>query len=417
MGVPASAAVCYGAAMVIHMIISSNTIDDTELFTTAAALIGDSLKSSCGFSPAPEDLLFFDIETTGLKAEYSYLYMIGCLYLEDGVPREVQFFSEALNEEYDLIDSFDRILAGHKVLVHFNGQTFDIPYLERKRQMLALPSPADFISFDIFRELHPLRKFFGLSSMSQKSLELFCGLRRKDIYDGGQLIEFYNHYIAYKRLEDLKGGNCHSDSDELLKCLLLHNREDVLGMLTVVGLLSVVQLLNGSFDIAECITLESFPYDSAANSGIELTFDDRCFGVERYFTQPLMLYSGSVCCGCLHANDGKLHAILPVYSAELKYFYPNYRDYYYLPAEDSCIHKSVGEFLDRELRVKCSAANCYVKNSGMFIPLKPDLQKLRKQHPDLEFKLFRHEYGDRLVFVQVNEFLNSPRTVIRLMFE
>ena len=31
-----------------------------------------------------EELLFFDIETTGFSGEYSTLYLIGCVYYEKG---------------------------------------------------------------------------------------------------------------------------------------------------------------------------------------------------------------------------------------------------------------------------------------------------------------------------------------------
>ena len=53
---------------------------------------------------------------------------------------------------------------------------------------------------------------------------------------------------------------------------------------------------------------------------------------------------------------------------ELKYFYSNYRDYYYLPIEDTAIHKSVGEYVDKTARVKATARTCYTRKQGLFLP-------------------------------------------------
>ena len=59
-----------------------------------------------------EKLLFFDIETTGLSADSSFLYLIGCLYTEGGELILSQFFSEGINEEARLIAEFDKLLSG-----------------------------------------------------------------------------------------------------------------------------------------------------------------------------------------------------------------------------------------------------------------------------------------------------------------
>ena len=59
---------------------------------------------------------------------------------------------------------------------------------------------------------------------------------------------------------------------------------------------------------------------------------------------------------------------IELYQGELKYFYPNYKDYYYLPYEDQAVHKSVGEFVDKHARKQATAKNCYTRRSGLFLP-------------------------------------------------
>jgi hypothetical protein len=52
--------------------------------------------------------------------------------------------------------------------------------------------------------------------------------------------------------------------------------------------------------------------------------------------------------GCYFSGE-KDEGILkvPLYEEEMKYFYANYKDYYYLPAEDIALHKSVSSFVDQ----------------------------------------------------------------------
>lgn len=52
----------------------------------------------------------------------------------------------------------------------------------------------------------------------------------------------------------------------------------------------------------------------------------------------------------------------------MKFFYKNYKDYYYLPKEDISIHKSVAFYVDKDYRTKAKAATCYSKKTGKFLP-------------------------------------------------
>ena len=59
---------------------------------------------------------------------------------------------------------------------------------------------------------------------------------------------------------------------------------------------------------------------------------------------------------------------VPYYRAELKHFFKDYKNYYYLPEEDVCVHKSVGSFMQTSVREKASASNCYIKKEDCFLP-------------------------------------------------
>ena len=51
-----------------------------------------------------------------------------------------------------------------------------------------------------------------------------------------------------------------------------------------------------------------------------------------------------------------------------KHFYPDYKDYFYLPFEDRAVHKSIGSCVDKDARVKTTASNCYTKTTAFSCP-------------------------------------------------
>ncbi len=74
-----------------------------------------------------------------------------------------------------------------------------------------------------------------------------------------------------------------------------------------------------------------------------------------------------------------------LFHGELKHFYPDWKNYYYLPEEDTAVHKSVGAFIDRGAREKASPGTAYTKKTGTFLPVFSDLPA--------DVPLFSAEYG------------------------
>ena len=73
--------------------------------------------------------------------------------------------------------------------------------------------------------------------------------------------------------------------------------------------------------------------------------------------------------GCYFTADSQKASLkIPVCCGELKYFYPDYKNYSYLPAEDTAIHKSVAVYVDKAHRVPATPENCYTRKSGEFVP-------------------------------------------------
>ncbi|MBR3644480.1 MAG: hypothetical protein IKN57_13360 [Parasporobacterium sp.] len=66
--------------------------------------------------------------------------------------------------------------------------------------------------------------------------------------------------------------------------------------------------------------------------------------------------------------ESTLRLRLPIINGEMKLFFDNYKDYYYLPEEDMCVLKSVAHSVAKEHRENAKNETCYMRYRGFFIP-------------------------------------------------
>jgi uncharacterized protein YprB with RNaseH-like and TPR domain len=328
-------------------------------------------------------IVFFDIETTGFAAESTYLYLIGCAYYEDSSFQLIQWFSEDIREEALLISTFFEFLKSYDVLIHFNGSGFDLPYLQRKCNLLNLDYNFDhMISIDIYKKIYPYKKIFKLNNFKQKTLEAFLNIHRKDTFSGGDLIQVYQSYLGKQHYETLRRSRnpaeispSTSEAEILLKQLLLHNEDDIRGLLLICPVLNYADLFEKPIRILQ--------------AGVD--HDLFCIRFELSAVLPVRITCGNDLAH-LTAFDRTATLAIHVFEGELKYFYDNYKDYYYLPQEDSAIHKSLAHFVDKEYRVKAKPSNCYIKKQGIFAP----------QYAMVITPCFKMEYQDKLSFLEIH---------------
>ena len=72
------------------------------------------------------ELLFFDIETTGFSGDSSNLYLIGCVFYRNHSWNLIQWFADRTDAEEEMLKAFFHFLKNFKILIHFNGDGFDI---------------------------------------------------------------------------------------------------------------------------------------------------------------------------------------------------------------------------------------------------------------------------------------------------
>ncbi|MCB9558368.1 MAG: ribonuclease H-like domain-containing protein [Deltaproteobacteria bacterium] len=168
----------------------------------------------------PADLLFIDTETTGLsRAAGTLAFLIGIgRFCEQGKRFIVdQLFVRSPQYEPAVLDLLADYLARAKLLVSFNGRTFDMPILRNRSLIRRVPLLLELPHLDLL----PLcRRLLG-SRLSNCRLgtverELF-GFVRQDDVDGSLAPELYNAFLRSGSLAGLCG-------------VLEHNRIDIASM-------------------------------------------------------------------------------------------------------------------------------------------------------------------------------------------
>ncbi len=327
-----------------------------------------------------EKILWLDIETTGLSPKNACIYMIGCVYFRDGKYQTVQFMADDVDEEEQVIYEFFNFASFFSVLITYNGNAFDIPFLSYRCAFYDMPYRFDgFTGIDLYKRLRAYQGIFTLPDLKQKTVEELMGISRTDDRSGHELIGIYAEYTVHPE-------------EDLLHLLLQHNHDDITGLLKLTPLLSFSDLFSTAAVRAEKAVRNQYKdYNGVQRSELIIEFS---FPLE----VPV-----PVSCGfsdlylTLGGNRGKLR--VAIYTGVLKHFYPDYMDYYYLPEEDRAVHKSVGTFVDKNHRVQAKASTCYTKKRGFFLP----------QWEEIITPVFYENYRDHTMYFELTESVkNDP---------
>ncbi|MCL2094474.1 MAG: ribonuclease H-like domain-containing protein [Treponema sp.] len=201
-----------------------------------------------GRIPEPEELLFFDLETTGLSGGAGTIAFLAAFgrfaqgrleltqYLLLDYPGEPDFVDLVLKEFGPPLDS-DLAMP---LLVTYNGKSFDAQILKTRCLMNGLRFP-DFFHADL---LHPARRLWKavLHNCSQGTIETsLLGLDRTGDRSGAEAPDIWFSF--------LKTG----ENGDLLD-ICLHNEKDILGLACL--FLAMTQIAGAPLE-------DPYPYDAA----------------------------------------------------------------------------------------------------------------------------------------------------------
>lgn len=327
----------------MEIIVSSIELTSPEHKNALAALQSFPMIKSFPL----DKLCFFDIETTGLAADISSLYLIGCCYIEGDKLHTKQWFADDYTSEKELLISFSEFIQDFDALLHYNGTGFDLPYMEKKYAFFHLPSPfATLLSFDFYKMMRPYKKWFPIENLKLTTIEKFLCISRSDRFSGKDCIELYSEFMQMKYFrEDEKKNACQH-------ALLLHNYDDIVGTFLCSQILLYLLPFTSEAVEFQITVAEQELFIEAVLPGLVPT------AFRQQALEPYFAYKNN----CFRTK-------LSIIEAELYYFFKDYKNYYYLLEEDQAIHKSVACFVEDKYREKANSKNCYTKKSGTFLPI------------------------------------------------
>lgn len=175
-----------------------------------------------------DDFLFLDTETTGLSGgtgTYTFLTGIGRFQGPEFVVQ--QFFMQDPAEEAAQLAALETALASARVIVSYNGKSFDLPRLKTRYRAHGWPPPLEEVyHLDL---LHLVRRLFGsmLNNCTLGTIEyqLLEFERSEEDIPGWQVAESFFEYL-------------NTGDPSPLTQVFYHNAMDVVSMAAILNLLS-----------------------------------------------------------------------------------------------------------------------------------------------------------------------------------
>jgi uncharacterized protein YprB with RNaseH-like and TPR domain len=326
-----------------------------------------------------------DIETTGFSSKTNSVYLIGCIFYDGNTLKLIQWLSEKPEDEYQLLFTFSKFISHYPYVIHYNGANFDIPFLAKRLELYHINSSISTLKqFDLYTKARPIGKYLPIDNLKLISVEQYYGINRKDQFTGGELIE---KYLAFEKSNNLL----------LKELLLLHNHEDLCSLYYCLDLCHIINF-----------------YKSACNKTLKFT----TLKVSK--TSDYIIIDIPYPCNFNLRIENQLYDLFisnyniaisfPIYVGELKLFFDDFENYFYLPLEDQVVHKSVGKFVEPAFRKRAKKSNCYIKKRGNFIPLNSKV--------DIKLKTFVKDYTVTHKYVEVTpDLLENQEKLLLLCSE
>ncbi|AJD91264.1 DNA-dirted DNA polymerase [Jeotgalibacillus malaysiensis] len=169
----------------------------------------------------PDDLFFFDTETTGLSGTGTTIFLLGYATFEkDKVILKQHILTDPSNEIALYLSFLENV--NYETLVTFNGKSFDWPQVQSRHTLIRnhVPKLPETGHFDLYHAAKRLWKS-SLKSLKLKSLEEEkLGFTRKDDVPGYLAPAIYFDFVERKHPEGM------------LK-VLEHNEKDILSLITL----------------------------------------------------------------------------------------------------------------------------------------------------------------------------------------
>jgi uncharacterized protein YprB with RNaseH-like and TPR domain len=202
-----------------------------------------SVMRSRGTAVSRDSLVFLDTETTGIQGGTGMVpFLVGLGYFEGDDFHMVQYFMRDFDEEPSMLLAIEDLLQRFKMVVTYNGSSFDLPLLETRFTLARLNSPFETMAhLDLLAGARRLwRQGHGSCRLAALESKIVSFLRGHDI-PGGMIPQAYFEFLQGR-------------GSVVMNAVLKHNIHDVLSLaaLTICACDRVVRepaALDGPLDL------------------------------------------------------------------------------------------------------------------------------------------------------------------------
>ena len=199
-----------------------------QSLSSDSSALRERLAASCPVHALlPEDVLFIDLETTGLSS--TPVFLIGIMESDGGTLVLRQYFARTYAEEPAIVSATLDRMACKRLIVSFNGKSFDLPYLRMRAAAHRMDFPVAAEHFDLLHECRRIWKN-SLPDCKLQTLEsCICRRPRHDDIPGSEIPDAYHAFVRT------------GDASQMVE-VLHHNRLD---LITLADLMTRLPALTG----------------------------------------------------------------------------------------------------------------------------------------------------------------------------
>lgn len=181
------------------------------------------------------DDIYLDIETTGLKRNSDYAWVIGAAFVQEDKIESKQIFIKSKDDEKESLLYLNELLKNKQRIVTFNGNIFDIPFLNERAAAYGVTLNFPQEQYDLYELIRKHNKFLMIRRINLKTAEKFMRIERNDPLAGKETLTLYKTYVE-------------TGYEYLKKSLLNHNYYDIKNLPPLMNVNAVIKNYNTLYD-------------------------------------------------------------------------------------------------------------------------------------------------------------------------
>ncbi len=324
-----------------------------------------------------DQTLLLDIETTGLKPSWCWVYLIGSIRRMGDHLLLSQLIAETQAEEANILRHFLHDLDDTQRILTWRGNRFDIPFLQERCEKCGLSfQPAAFDLQDLSETAKRVPNIYPTADRGLWSTAEFLGRPhpdgRPELISGQKKVETHKAYLASK-------------DPALMDSLRQANRENLLDTLASLSIRQFEGLLHTSVSIRK----------AEADQG------DLLFEGSLPFTLPAAIRLRY--CGVYMILDGdRIRGSIELKKGQFYYELSDPSRYVYLTDEGVLLPKALAKTVDASRRRKATQEDCRVFKEGTFVQVDPTYTFSVPPRP------FRSETAPKALYAELPDEAHLP---------